>query len=168
MSKRIIYLFTTALSLLIFSGVANFFNVSTASTNVLSNIRPYAVTISVPNLSAAANWYSEKLDFREVKRKRYPELQTSLAFLELNDYRIELIEDSNAQPNMARSDPPQHAAIYGLSQFSFLTNDLMTVRAELMQRDVPIVSEFENTELGLRTLFIRDLDNNLIQFIQLI
>jgi catechol-2,3-dioxygenase len=138
MSKRIIYLFTATLSLLIFSGVANFFNFSTASTNALSDIHPYAVTISVPNLSATANWYSEKLGFREVQRKSYPELQTSLAFLELNDYRIELIEDGNAQPNVARPDPPQHAATYGLSQFSFLTNDLTTVRAELMQRGIPM------------------------------
>ncbi|HAJ59327.1 MAG TPA: hypothetical protein DCP31_08705 [Cyanobacteria bacterium UBA8543] len=153
---------------LTFSSITSLANVSVANPNALSTVQPYAVTISVPNLDEAANWYSERLGFREVQRKDYPELQTSLAFLELNGYRIELIENDNAQPNVARPAPPRHTAIYGMSQFSFLTRDLRAVRAELLQRNVPIISEFENSDLGVSTLFIRDLNGNLIQFIQLI
>ncbi|HAA31439.1 MAG TPA: hypothetical protein DCE56_31670, partial [Cyanobacteria bacterium UBA8553] len=93
---------------LTFSSITSLANVSVANPNALSTVQPYAVTISVPNLDEAANWYSERLGFREVQRKDYPELQTSLAFLELNGYRIELIENDNAQPNVARPAPPRH------------------------------------------------------------
>jgi catechol 2,3-dioxygenase-like lactoylglutathione lyase family enzyme len=134
--------------------------------NPLATVRPNAVTISVPELDLAVRWYSEKLGFREVQRKSYPEFKTSLAFLELNGYRVELIEDGSSQPGVRRADPPAHTAIQGISQFSFFTTDLNGVRSELIRRGTPITWEFENAELGLKFLFIRDLNGNLIQYIQ--
>jgi catechol 2,3-dioxygenase-like lactoylglutathione lyase family enzyme len=134
--------------------------------NPLTTVRPNAVTMSVPELDLAVRWYSEKLGFREVQRKSYPEFKTLLAFLELNGYRVELIEDGSSQAGARRADPPAHTAIQGISQFSFLTTDLDGVRGELVRRDVPIVWEFENAELGVKFLFIRDLNSNLIQYIQ--
>jgi catechol 2,3-dioxygenase-like lactoylglutathione lyase family enzyme len=135
-------------------------------SNPLETIRPHAITMSVPDLDPAVRWYSEKLGFREVQRKSYPEFKTSLAFLELNGYRVELIEDGNSQPSPKRADPPAHTALQGISQFSFLTTDLGGVRNELVRRGVSIAWEFENVELGVKFLFIRDLNGNLIQYIQ--
>lgn len=137
-----------------------------ANPNPLKTVRPHAVTMSVPELDPAVRWYSEKLGFQEIQRKNYPEFKTSLAFLELNAYRVELIEDGNSQPGARRADPPGHTAIQGISQFSFLTTDLAGVRTELVRRGVPITWEFENAELGVKFLFIRDLNGNLIQYIQ--
>lgn len=134
--------------------------------NPLETVRPQAVTMSVPELDPAVRWYSEKLGFQEIQRKSYPEFKTSLAFLELNGYRVELIEDGNSQPGVRRTDPPGHTAIQGISQFSFLTTDLAGVRSELVCRGVSITWEFENAELGVKFLFIRDLNGNLIQYIQ--
>jgi catechol 2,3-dioxygenase-like lactoylglutathione lyase family enzyme len=135
-------------------------------TASLSSIVPYAVTMSVQDIDASARWYVEKLGFREVQRKNYPEFKTSLVFLELNGYRVELIQDGNATSGATRPDPPAHTATYGISQFAFRTTDLSQVRAELVQRSVPIVWEFENSDLGARFLFIRDVNGNLIQFLQ--
>jgi catechol 2,3-dioxygenase-like lactoylglutathione lyase family enzyme len=134
--------------------------------NPLEVVRPHAITMSVPDLDLAVGWYSEKLGFREVQRKSYPEFKTALAFLELNGYRVELIEDGNSQPGIRRADPPAHTAIQGISQFSFLTTDLDGVKNELVRRGVSIAWEFENPELGVKFLFIRDLDGYLIQYIQ--
>jgi catechol 2,3-dioxygenase-like lactoylglutathione lyase family enzyme len=134
--------------------------------NPLESVRPHAVTMSVPDLDLAVRWYSEKLGFREVQRKSYPEFKTSLAFLELNGYRVELIEAGDSQPSVKRADPPAHTAMHGISQFSFLTTDLDGVRNELVRRGVSITWEFENAELGVKFLFIRDLNGNLIQYIQ--
>lgn len=134
--------------------------------NPLTVVRPHAVTISVPNLDEAVGWYSQKLGFQEVQRKSYPEFKTALAFLELNGFRVELIEDGQAQPSLSRPAPPAHTAFLGVSQFSFITPDLLAVREELVRRDIAIVWEFENAELGLKFLFIRDPDGNLIQYIQ--
>ncbi len=134
--------------------------------NPLETIRPHAITMSVPDLDPAVRWYSEKLGFQEVQRKRYPEFKTALAFLELNGYRVELIEDGNSQSSIRRADPPAHTAIQGISQFSFLTTDLGGVRNELVRRGIFITWEFENLELGVKFLFIQDLNDNLIQYIQ--
>jgi catechol 2,3-dioxygenase-like lactoylglutathione lyase family enzyme len=139
---------------------------SMSEPNPLTMVRPNAVTISVPELDLAVRWYSEKLGFREVQRKSYPEFKTSLAFLELNGYQVELIEDGSSQVGARRADPPAHTAVQGISQFSFLTTNLDGVRGELLRRNIPVVWEFENAELGVKFLFIRDLNSNLIQYIQ--
>jgi len=146
--------------------VVNLMTVAMTDPNPLETIRPHAITMSVPNLDRAVRWYSEKLGFREVQRKSYPEFKTSLAFLELNGYRVELIEDGNSKPSTKRADPPVHTALQGISQFSFLTTDLGGVRNELVRRGVSIAWEFENVELGLKFMFICDLNGNLIQFVQ--
>ncbi len=150
----------------IFGYVASPLKSAMPDPNPLTTVRPNAVTMSVPELDLAVRWYSEKLGFREVQRKSYPEFKTSLAFLELNGYRVELIEDGSSQPGARRADPPAHTAIQGISQFSFLTTDLDGVRSELVRRGVPIAWEFENAELGVKFLFIHDLNSNLIQYIQ--
>ena len=137
-----------------------------AVTNPLQAVQPRAVTISVLDLEASVRWYSQKLNFQEVQRKEYPEFKTLLAFLELNGYRVELIEDGNSKPGIQREDPPAHTASHSISQFSFSTTDLGSVKSELLRRDVPITWEFENAELGVKFLFIRDPDGNLIQYIQ--
>src|SRR5229473_7071713 len=93
-------------------------------TASLLSIVPYAVTMSVQDIDASARWYVEKLGFREVQRENYPEFKTSLVFLELNGYRVELIQDGNATSGATRPDPPVHTAIYGISQFAFRTTDL--------------------------------------------
>ena len=150
----------------IFGYVASPLKSAMPNPNPLTTVRPNAVTMSVPELDLAVRWYSEKLGFREVQRKSYHEFKTLLAFLELNGYRVELIEDGSSQPGARRADPPAHTAIQGISQFSFLTTDLDGVRNELVRRGVPIAWEFENAELKIKFLFIRDLNSNLIQYIQ--
>jgi catechol 2,3-dioxygenase-like lactoylglutathione lyase family enzyme len=133
----------------------------------LSSLRPYSVTLSVSDADRAAKWYCEKLGFREAERKNYREFGTSLVFLELNGYSVELIKDARAERiPPRRPDPPKHTSTLGVSQFFLQTGPLAAVRAELIRRAVPILSELENAELGVLFLFIRDPDGNLIQFLQ--
>jgi catechol 2,3-dioxygenase-like lactoylglutathione lyase family enzyme len=134
--------------------------------SALSAVQAYAVTMSVPDIEAGIKWYTEKLGFKVVRRKSYPEFKTSLVFMELNGFHVELIQDGNAKPVSPRPDPPAHTSTYGISQFQFRTTDLVAVKKELMARDIPIVWEFENQELGAKFLVIRDLNANLIFFLQ--
>ena len=134
--------------------------------DALAAVHPHAITLSVPDLDAAASWYEEKLGFRVVQRKSYPDFGTSLIFLELNGFRVELIFDKNAKPQPPRPNPPAHTAIYGISQFAFRTDDLYAVKRQLTARSVPIVWEFKNEDLGVQFLFIRDLNGVLIQYLE--
>lgn len=134
--------------------------------NLHELIKFYSVTLSVANAEKSAEWYTEKLGVREVKRKTYEEFKTKLIFLELNNFHIELIGDGNAKEGPNREDPPAHTAFYGISQFAFETEDLAAVKAELEKKNVSIIFEFENAELSVKFFFIRDLDGNLVQFLQ--
>ena len=134
--------------------------------NKLEFFKPYSVTLSVYDVEATANWYVEKLGFKIVQRKSYPEFNTSLIFTEKNGFRVELIKDGNAASGTKRADPPAHTSIHGISQFAFETDDVLSLKQELLERDVPIAWEFENAELGVRFLFVRDPEGNLIQFLQ--
>jgi methylmalonyl-CoA/ethylmalonyl-CoA epimerase len=113
----------------------------------LSSLRPYSITLSVSDADRVAKWYSEKLGFREVERKNYPEFGTSLVFLELNGYRVELIKDARAERVPPRPDPPKHTSTVGVSQFCLQTDDLAAVRAELVAREVPITWEFGRAQI---------------------
>ncbi len=148
------------------SACANFGDPSVASTSPLESVVPHSVTLSVRDIDVSSRWYAEKLGFREVQRKEYQEFNTSLVFLELNGYRVELIRDGNAKSGSRRLDPPAHTASFGISQFAFRTEDLAAVKENLIRRNIPIVWEFENKELRARFIFIRDPDGNLIQYLQ--
>ncbi len=136
------------------------------SASSLEKVVPHSVTVSVRALNIAARWYVEKLGFQEVQRKEYAAFRTSLVFLELNGFRVELIHDGHSNSGAPCPDPPAHTSSFGLSQFALRTADLAAVKRELTTRGVPIVWEFENAELGAKFLFIRDADGNLIQYLQ--
>lgn len=137
-----------------------------AKESALATIKPYSVTLSVQNLEEVAAWYKEKLGFKEVKAKEYPEFGTALKFLELNGYRVEIIKDGSAGPGLVRPDPPKHTGTFGVSQFAFETKRLDALEKELAERNVNVVWKFENADLGAKFLFVRDPAGNLIQFLQ--
>ena len=87
-------------------------------------------------------------------------------FLEKNGFRGELIRDANARADALRPDPPAHTSRPGVSQFAFETDDLAAVRRALEARGVAITWEFENADLGVRFLFVRDPEGTLVQFLE--
>lgn len=136
------------------------------SQSAFNALKPYAVTLSVSDFNALTRWYCDKLDFRLVKEKHYPEFGTSLVLLELSGFHVELIKDVESVPSPKKELPPAHTRFQGLTQFSFITEDIDAVRANLIERDIPITWEFSNQELGLAFIFIQDPEDNLIQFMQ--
>jgi methylmalonyl-CoA/ethylmalonyl-CoA epimerase len=132
----------------------------------LLDIKPYAITMSVPNIETAAAWYGNILGFSVEKTKSYPEFGTRLAFLVRDGFRVELIEDAKAKPGAVRPDAPAHTSTHGFSQFMFETNNLASVKAKLAEKKVPVHFEFENADLGVRFFFVRDPNQNLITFVE--
>lgn len=131
--------------------------------------RLYYVTISVPDAPAAAKWYEDILGYHLVRSKDFPEFSTRIRVVERDGFRMELLEqgDSIDQP-VARPEPPAHSYLRGISQFALLTEDLETTIQQLAERGVEIVWERRiDTDLGLSFQFIKDLNGNLIQFVEL-
>jgi methylmalonyl-CoA/ethylmalonyl-CoA epimerase len=138
---------------------------STTASQAL-DIKPYAITMSVPNIETTIAWYERVLGFKLDQTKSYPEFKTRLAFLVREGFRVELIEDANAKPGVVRADAPAHTATHGYSQFMFQTRDLASIKRHMQAVNVPIHFEFENAELGIRIFFVRDPNQNLITFVQ--
>ncbi|HHF0522398.1 TPA: VOC family protein [Vibrio alginolyticus] len=136
------------------------------SQSAFKALKPYAVTLSVYDFNVLIRWYCDKLDFRLIKEKHYPEFGTSLVLLELNGFHVELIKDVESVPSPKKELPPAHTRFQGLTQFSFLCEDIDAVRSDLTERGIPLTWEFSNEELGLSFIFIQDPEGNLIQFMQ--
>ena len=130
-------------------------------------LKPYSVTLSVANLEKSEEWYKSKLGFRQVADKKFDAAHIRLAFMEKDDYRVELIEDGQSHPALKRLDPPLHTLMQGMSQFAFLVKDLDATHKALENEGVTFAWEPQiAADLGLKFFFARDNSDNLIQFVQ--
>lgn len=136
--------------------------------STLSGMKFYHIALSVADSRTTAKWYQDKLGFTLLNSKEYPEFGTKISFLKLNDFRLELIEDVNSTPQK-RDTPPKHTLIQGMAQFSFTIDNMDEVAEQLKAKNVdfawgPIAYE----DLGLKFLFVRDNEGNLIQFFEML
>ena len=142
-------------------------NAISQKMTALEKITPYSITFSVSDLQGMTEWYSNVLGFKILDKKDYPQFKTSLVFLQLNGYRVELIKDGNAKDKLPkRLDPPAQTSIIGQSQFCFYSDNIDQIEKELIDKKVKIVWKFQNEELNVKFIFIRDPEDNLIQFLQ--
>src|SRR5262249_6215067 len=54
--------------------------------------KPYLVAISVSDLDRTVKWYGDNLSFTLIRRTDLPRYSLRLAFMELNNFQLELIE----------------------------------------------------------------------------
>ena len=137
-----------------------------ASAVTTSRVRRLSACISVADLDRSIKWYSDVLGFRLRRQAPFPDLGARLAFLEVDDLRLELVQ-SDGSVTGDRPDPPRHAGVRGVTQLTLYVDDLDQVLAELAEHGVPLAMPPVDVEvLGIRAFFIRDADGNLIEFIQ--
>ena len=135
----------------------------------LDTMKFFHVALAVADGERAARWYEEKLGFKRLSAKDYPDYGTRIFFLEKAEFHLELIEDRNLSKDAPRrADPPKHTRLPGPSQFSFTVSDVDAVAGELKARGVDVPwGPISYPDLGLSFLFARDVEGNFIQFIQL-
>lgn len=137
-----------------------------SQSNPLGIERYCQVSMSVPNLNATISWYQDILGFSLLFYQNFPQYGTSLAILDINGTRLELIQDDSATYGILRNDPPKHTRVFGVSQFSFVVADIQSTMKTLSAKNIPTEFFFKNDDLQLYFVFIRDLNGNLVQFIQ--
>lgn len=131
----------------------------------LGYFKPHHVAISVPNFEETIRWYQEKLGFKVVIVREFPDISTPAANLELNGFHLEIF----ARNKSTRPQPPAAAVsddllVQGVKHIALIVEDLDAVVAELRRRDVQLLDKPTSViPLGLRLCFIRDNNGNLIE-----
>jgi len=129
-------------------------------------LRPALVAISVPNLSAAVHWYVDILGFKILKQAAFPDYKMSLAILERDDFRLELVELQGSSPAgklLPGIDNP--ALIQGFGKLAFSVQDLDAWEARLKSKGVRFqLKPREDREEGTKSFIVLDDSGNWIQF----
>lgn len=135
----------------------------------LRTLRPYNISVSVPNLDEAINWYRDKLGFKLESRVRFsPEVE--IAMIELNGFRIEFLQVANSRKlDALHRDPPEHLRILGIKNIVFLVDDLSVADAELKAKGVKLLWESRSfKEANAKVTMFRDNNDNLVTLWQLL
>ncbi len=153
-----------ALSLALAGGLA----MSASSPEPLKGMRPYLVALSVKSLDESAAWYGGVLGLRLAEKKDFPDNGLSIAILESEGFRLELVElkGSKAAADLL-TDATNPASLRGFGKLAFQVDDLAETVAELKMRGAAVFRDFTDpAKPGSGSVIIKDNDGNWIQFFQ--
>lgn len=129
------------------------------------------VSINVRNFDAALAWYQQKLGFRVEVAWRVAALNGKrLAYLAINDARVELVEaDPGAGGLPEARDFREHFARTGYGHLCFAVTDVDAVLNGLAAEEVPTFVKAETYDLDgthwrRRVGFIKDPEGNVLEF----
>jgi methylmalonyl-CoA/ethylmalonyl-CoA epimerase len=129
-------------------------------------LKPLHVGISVADIKASIAWYEKMLGFRLVSDNYYEQLPARIAFLELDDFSIELFEVPGAAPLPDdRRVPNLDIRTHGTKHVAYAVEDLHGLMNRLKSKSVDVAMDIFQME-GDLVAFIRDNTGNLIELIQ--
>lgn len=128
------------------------------------------VGVRVPDINDAITWYTEKLDFRVVKRWPYGDLQ--LAYLTPavdSSFKLELLAGPGAVERKPYRDLADSLNLAGWHHFCLMVDSVDTTVGELRGRGVTIVMEpFDLPVINRRLAFFADPWGNLFELAQVL
>lgn len=119
------------------------------------------VAVEVADLDAAIRFYVEQLGFVETWRHRNDEEAEECAFLDLGDFRLELL----AQLEEGKFQRPEIKPPY-CPHIALAVDDIDASIAQLDKLGIPILRGPLIVEGEVRWLYFADPDNNVIEFVQ--
>jgi len=123
------------------------------------------MALSVANLSASVQWYSDKLGLKVTEQEPKRD-KVAFALLEGGGLMVELIEHDDAQP-LSKAAPAvtDRHLVHGLFKAGLVVDDFDGVVARLKARGVEIAyGPFSAQPHKRANVIIRDHAGNLIQF----
>jgi methylmalonyl-CoA epimerase len=120
------------------------------------------VGISVRDVEATIEWYTEKLDF--VVEQRFAVNALSFAFMAHEDVKLEILGGATTNETPAITDIVASLDPARLHHFCIAVSDLEATLEELRSRDVNVIGEpFDVAVIGQRVAFITDNSGNIIE-----
>lgn len=131
-------------------------------------LKPLHVGISIANMQQSIAWYESVLGFKLLWSKDFSDLKTKIAFLEKDNFQIELFEhfDSISTPK-ERLMPKEDIQTQGTKHVAFGTDDIVGLFEHFKKHQVDIVfGPIESPPKDALFGFIRDPSGVLIEFIE--
>ena len=125
------------------------------------SMKPHHVAINVPDIDAAIEWYSEKLDFAVERRDFIKGFRGRNALLKHGDFRIELFQNEKVIPKPEEQVPPPGTEVLGFRQLAFSVSDLIKFTELLESKEVEITTKRPDGT----ALFVRDNSGNVLEFV---
>jgi len=120
------------------------------------------VGISVTDVEATIEWYTEKLDF--VVEQRFSAHNHSFAFLTHEDVKLEILGGATSNETPAITDIVASLNPARLHHLCIAVADLEATLEELRSRGVNVIGEsFDVEVIGQRVAFITDNSGNVIE-----
>ena len=129
-------------------------------------MKPLHCGISVADMQASVDWYTNMLGFKLKSRRKVDMLKCEVAFLGMGDFELELFCHQETIPLPPdRREPNKDIQTQGIKHVCYAVEDVSHLLDNLRKKGADIVfgpMEMEGTLVG----FIRDNTGNLIEFMQ--
>lgn len=133
-------------------------------------IKPHTIGIVVSDLKKATAWYKDVFDLKLYKELSFPKYDSlKINFLKGNHFQLELLEKKTSfsinkyVAKYSLNDKP----LIGFSKIAFSITEISSFYKKLKQKNVAfILGITEDKEFNSKYFIIKDLDNNVLQFIQ--
>ena len=137
-----------------------------ANKSAILETRGAFIGISVPDVQASANWYSEKLGLQVIFQPP-PSGPSTVIVLEGGGLIVELLQDNRAVPlSQAAPSISANYLVHGVFKAGVIVKQYEKLVTALQERGIPIaLGPFPETAEQPANLLIRDNAGNLIQFI---
>lgn len=146
-----------------------FFVLSNYSISAQS-LKPYIIAIVVNDIEKATEWYENTLELSLYKELSFPEYDSlKINFLKRESFEIELIEKKTAFSiqEYVKNYDANNEPLIGFCKVSFLVSDVELEYERLKKLNVEeFMGITEDKDFKTKYFFIRDIDGNLIQFIE--
>ncbi|HOZ48148.1 MAG TPA: VOC family protein [Candidatus Hydrogenedentes bacterium] len=123
------------------------------------------VALQVSDMDAAVRFYAEGLGLRLLSRQEDREHGEVFAFFELNGGNLELLQMIDAEGHPRAMEAPPIRRPY-CPHVAVRTDDMDAQLAALEANGVPVAAGPFIIEGSVRWVYVHDLDNNIIEYVQ--
>lgn len=136
-----------------------------AGPPAVPSVQHFMMGLSVADIDKETAWYTDMLGFKVAKELAMGQGGGKLRFLENGNERIEMVYTPGSKPGEQRPLPP-NSTIQGWVQLTMEVPDLDAARAALTAKGVKLEAITPIPPLGIRIMFMRDPEGNLVELVQ--
>ncbi|WP_250434355.1 VOC family protein [Hanstruepera flava] len=142
----------------------------TSSYSFGQSIKPHTIGIVVSDIEKSTDWYENLLELKLYKEMAFPEYDSlKINFLKGEYFQLELMEKKTSFiiDEYVADYNLNNKPLIGFSKIAFSVPDIASIYKKIKEMNVTeVLGITEDKEFNLRYFIIKDLDENVIQFIE--